>query len=1378
MAEENLIPAQGQVVNVLPPSMVNPPGKFNFIAPETWPQWRKRFERFMTVSGQNQKSEEEKINILVYIMGEEAEEILLQFANQPTTFVEAIRYFENHFIPRRNVIFERFKFNSRTQKPGESMEAFITSLHSLAEYCEYGTLKEELIRDRIVVGMLDKRTSERLQLQAQLTLGECIIADKQAESQASQSRELHGEPKCRQVASLSSNTENRNQQRGKPKSQPRQPTGKHCYFCGLGSHSRDQCPAAKSTCKKCRKIGHWASVCRSSKVRAVQVSQATEATDSEQEFVGSITINHINTQEWTASVFVSKLNKVVDFLIDTGSDITCLPSRMLSNKLVHDLTCGPTKVFGPSGEKLKLLGILHSQLRRHNKAIPVDIYVIQGLTKPILGKTAVLKFAILKFNDDKDISLHNIKNVNNFENTAVVGTDVKKMILQNFPKLFGDVGKFKTEMEIKIREGIQPFAQSVPRVVPIPLLKPLKEELDRLIKLQIIEPVDYHTAWVSPIVVVQKHSKIRLCVDYTRLNKAVLRTYFPIGKVETILAKLQGSKYFSKLDTASGFYQIRLKKESQSLTTFITPFGRFLFKRVPFGITCAPEYFSLLLNKILQNIDGVISHIDDILIHAKTIEQHDEILNKVLKCLEEEGLTLNKDKCVFRTQRLVFLGHEITDQGISIDSERIKAIVQFPEPTNKKELLQFLGMVNFCSRFLPNRSHLLEPLTSLLKKDQEFLWDLSQKESFKKIKHLLQRSPCLAHFDLTKSISVSADASSFGLGACLIQTTDNKKEIVCYASRLLSNTEKRYAQIEREALALTWACDKFHEYITGIPILIETDQKPLVQVLQTKPIDELTPRLQRFRIRLMRYDYKIYYTPGKELVVADALSRNFSELCKIPENDELTEEVEAFVNLVVGSIQVKPYLIDKIKEEQNKDVVCNKLKDCIMSGWPSKQKIDSDLQPYYQYRFELSLSDGLILRNSRILIPESLQLRCLELLHQGHLGIVKCRARAKNSVWWIGLSTQIENSIRNCPQCVENRTNPVETFVKDAFPDRPWQKIALDLFKTENWYLIVTDYYSRFFEIFKLKTMTESVIISKLKELFARYGIPELVRSDNGPQFQNEFRKFALEYDFKHVTSSPYFPQSNGCVEAAVKCAKNLIKKNDDIYLALLAYRTSPLSCGYSPSELLMNRKLRNPLPMISNALNKPVCTQDFQIREERMKDKSAEQFNTRHRTRNLSELSVGDKVWITDLRAYGTVTSVLQEPRSYLVLTDFGTYRRNRWHLVPAPYYRVAPRFVHDNSSVSTENCNDKNVTDEKMQCNSDNHDVTDKSGENKCKITVSDVPASGELPVQVTETDSLDNNNLHRSPRPTRNKKQPLYLKDYVCNVERGGCGVRHYK
>ncbi|KAG5867716.1 hypothetical protein JTB14_018478 [Gonioctena quinquepunctata] len=468
--------------------------------------------------------------------------------------------------------------------------------------------------------------------------------------------------------------------------------------------------------------------------------------------------------------------------------------------------------------------------------------------------------------------------------------------------MFKDVGTFKTEMHIKLVEGGQPFVQSVPRVVPIPLLKPLEKELERLKKLDIIEPIDTPTEWVSPIVVVQRNSKIRLFVDFSRLNKSVQRPHFPIGEVETILAQINGSKYFTKLDTNSRFYQIKLGKKSQTLTTLITPFGRYLFKRVPFGINCGPEYFSILLNRILSGIKGVVSHID-ILIHAPSIEQHNHILEEVSKRIEAEGSTLNKEKCTFATQSLTFLGHRLSSKGITVDPERILAIQNFPEPKNKKEVLQFLGMVNFSSRFIPDRSQVLEPLTALLKKNDS-TWVIFQQQSFEKVK---------------KQVSISANSSSYGLGACLIQTSEGKNEIVAYASRLLSDTEKTYAKIERKALA--WAADKFSEYITGILILLQTDQRPLIQVLQTKPIDELTPRLQRFRIRLMRYDYKIYCSPGKDLVVADALSRNFSADQAKPSENELASEVEAHVRLVVQYLQVKPLLLEGIKVKQAKDAI-------------------------------------------------------------------------------------------------------------------------------------------------------------------------------------------------------------------------------------------------------------------------------------------------------------------------------------------------------------------------------------------------------------------------------------------------------------------------
>lgn len=1369
---------------------VSPPSKFDFSTPAAWPQWRKRFERFMAVSGQNLKSDDEKINILMYVLGEEAEEVWLQFRNPPTTYTQALAEFENHFIPRRNIIFERYKFNTRTQQPGESIENFITSLHSLAEHCQYGALKDELIRDRIVVGMLDRKTSDRLQLKSQLTLTDCIMEAKQAELQACQTKELQSfishrdgsvaglqaQPsRERSKASSSGIAKNRTSfQKGGNNAENHQ---KKCQFCGLSYHSRERCPASKSTCRTCKKQGHWAVVCRSSKVRTVQTDDSIENTNDTNNssnnscmncancsgcsntFLGHVQINHIcDSKQWNLCLEVLEINKKFNFMIDSGADITCIPVKLLSEDVLQSLSRTSKIISGPSGENLNVLGMLKATLSFSNRRFCTDIYVIEQLCKPILGRSAITGLDILQFGDGVMSQI----------NTVQLSTE---QIEKRFPKIFQSLGTFKTEMEINIKSDVQPYVQSVPRVVPIPLLQPLKEELERLQKLNIIEPVEYPTPWVSPIVIVRKNGKIRLCVDYTKLNKAVLRTHFPIGKVERILAQVRGSSHFSRLDTNSGFYQIRLKQESQHLTCFITPFGRFIFKRLPFGITCAPEFFSMLLNKILKGLDGVIFHIDDILIHAATLEKHNEILYEVMKRLQAEGITLNKQKCLFGVNSLEFLGHSISSSGISVDPERIKSIANFPEPSDKNELLRFLGMVNFSSRFIPNRSHVLEPLTALLKKNIAFSWGSAQKSSFSKIKQLLQKSPCLEYFDPTKRIIISADASSFGIGACLIQVNEQgHKKLVCYASRLLSKTEQRYAQIEREGLALTWACEKFSEYVSGIKILLETDHKPLVQVLQTKPIDELTPRLQRFRLRLMRYDYEIYYVPGKELVVADALSRKFAD-DKLPDDDELALETDIFVNLITTSFEVKPYFLEKIKFEQNNDSVCQTLREFIRDGWPkNKNKVSQDLKPYFQYRFEISECDGYLLRGNRLIIPNSLQEKCLSFIHQGHLGIVKCRARARSAVWWLGLSTEIENLVRNCPECVEHRINKKEPFVKEPFPERPWQKVGIDLFKLDcHWYLIVVDYFSRYFEIFKLSSLTEKVIITKLKDLFSRFGIPEVVRSDNGPQFQSEFKQFAENYDFKHVTSSPYFSQSNGCVEAAVKIVKNLLKKSDDMYLSLLAYRTTPLENGFCPSELMFNHKIRSPLPVLPKVLSQNVDTTSVSKGEERYKNKMCRNYNNRHRVKELPSLQVNDCVWVTDLKLYGKIIKKLDEPRSFLVETNTGVFRRNRWHLILARYYNFTQnnfeyhsKSNHSESPLVTQGPS-KDIT--KPLVSRESQLDNEPAGGSVSSRLSSDFPNS-ESACENVQNKSVNENreDVNLRSRPARNVKKPAYLSDYI--------------
>ncbi|XP_050516072.1 uncharacterized protein LOC126890941 [Diabrotica virgifera virgifera] len=368
------------------PVQVNPPEKFTFSQPNMWPQWRKRFQRFMSVSGQDQKPEKDKIDILMYIMGDESEEIVLQFPKIPATNSEMLQSFENHFIPCR-----------------EAIGHFITSLHSLAEYCDYRTLKEELIRDRIVVGMLDTKTSERLHLQGTLTLKECIIAAKQAEMQANQTRELRNKNRyhpTQEVAKVGV----QNRERGNvtvsfqkaDNIRRKNFQGDTCMFCGQQSHLREVCPARRSQCNKCKKFGHWASVClsgkgqRENKVSTVEIDNfMINSEGNNLNFVGSVYINNIEAREWLISVLVFELRTKFEFLIDSGADVSCIPSSLMPKEILKTL-CKPYQtVTGPSGIKLEVAGSLPVTLCHNNDISKTQMFVIQNLSKPIFGRKAI-----------------------------------------------------------------------------------------------------------------------------------------------------------------------------------------------------------------------------------------------------------------------------------------------------------------------------------------------------------------------------------------------------------------------------------------------------------------------------------------------------------------------------------------------------------------------------------------------------------------------------------------------------------------------------------------------------------------------------------------------------------------------------------------------------------------------------------------------------------------------------------------------------------------------------------------------------------------------------------------------------------------------------
>lgn len=1225
-------------------------------------------------------------------MGDTAEDILLSLtlsATEKTQFTSVLAKFESYFIVKRNTIFERARFNSRMQEETEPVDDFITSLYSLAEHCQYGALKDELIRDRIVVGVRERKLAEKLQLDDKLTLEKAVLMARQQEAVKQQQNELRGEPPStsalnsvqkKKVSHSQDSSSHSNDQSSSSNNRQRKPRMvKNCNYCGE-SHLQRMCPAWGKECTKCGKKNHFAAKCRSEEIPIAEMNRVSSHPVAQMApkpvFLGSINAvqesDNDRQARWNAEVNVD--GYTIKFKLDPGADVTAIPLLEFKRNWKRRHLHPAGKVLsGPDGENLKVCGAIRSKLQHGENTIMENVFVVRGLDRPLLGLRAC-----------EDLKL--VRRLNCIK-SGLTNVNVEK----DYPELFSGLGKINPPHKIQLKDGAIPFAIHTPRRVPLPLMEKVKSKLGELVLMDVIEPVDEPTEWCAPFVIVPKpNGEIRPCVDLTRLNTNVDRELHPMPCVEHTLGQLARSKVFSKLDANSGFYQIVLAPESRHLTTFLTPFGRYRFKRLPFGITSAPEVFQKRMEVILKGIKNIVILLDDILVFGATSEEHDVTLRLVLDRLKQNGVTLNDQKCEFGVSAVKFLGHILDEDGIRPDPEKVEAIVNLSPPTNVTEVRRLLGMINFLGKFVPNLSEICQPLNELLKADREFTWSYTQQQAFDKIKRVLTQEPVLALYDANRKTVVSSDASSYGLGAVLLQEQhDGKLRPISYASRTLSTAETRYAQIEKEALAATWACERFKDFLTGSHFMIETDHKPLLQILATKNLDDLSPRLQRFRLRLMRYSYDITYIPGKHLVAADALSRH--PLSKQGDSSELEEEVAAYVCHIMSSLPASDEYLSRLWAMQNEDMTLKRVIEYCNTGWPHKSRIEPELKPYFSVQDDLTCSDGLLMRGCRLVIPKSMQEEVLGRIHEGHLGVVKCRARARESVWWPGLSDMIEQIVRKCPVCIKERKERHEPLLPMDFPTRPWQRVGMDLFKYNGkWFLLMTDYYSRYPEVFTLPNLTSETVINFCKAAFSRHGVPDEVISDNGPQFcpvdSSPFRKFAKEYGFQHRTSSPRYPQSNGFVENGVKIVKNLLKKNTDWYKAVLEYRATPLSNGFSPAELLFGRRIRSTLPMDPSRLVPTEVDQNALMTKERLnKNKQKSNYDHHHGVFEKDEPLPGEIVWVKDLRTWATVVEKADTPRSFLVDTPRGRFRRNTFHLTKA-YSRKIPENMLEDAEVDLE--------------------------------------------------------------------------------------------
>jgi len=364
-----------------------------------------------------------------------------------------------------------------------------------------------------------------------------------------------------------------------------------------------------------------------------------------------------------------------------------------------------------------------------------------------------------------------------------------------------------------------------------------------------------------------------------------------------------------------------------------------------------------------------------------------------------------------------------------------------PAPTDKKGVERLLGTVNYLGKFTPNRATITEPFRVLLRKDIEFQWSHEQDKALQEIKSILTKDggPVLRFFDVQKPVTISCDASPTGLGGVLLQD----RRPVAYASRSLTDAESRYAQIEKELLAVQFSLERFNQYTYGKRVTIESDHKPLEAIVKNA-LASAPPRLQRILLRMQEYDYTLEYKPGKELVLPDMLSR-----APLPETAYGSMEVEIalHVHLVTSNLPVSKPKLEEIKEATVDDPSLKELKETFKLGWPeTKSQTPANIQIYWNVRDQLSEVEG-VLKNDRIIVPSSMRKEMLQRIHQGHMGIEKSKRQARDVLYWPGMNSQISDMISSCTICLQHqRQNMKEPMTPSRRPSKPWEIVATDLF--------------------------------------------------------------------------------------------------------------------------------------------------------------------------------------------------------------------------------------------------------------------------------------------------------------------------------------------
>jgi hypothetical protein len=961
-------------------------------------------------------------------------------------------------------------------------------------------------------------------------------------------------------------------------------------------------------------------------------------------------VSPIFPKTWYENVAID--GRVLRMKVDSGCTTNVISKRDVDKLGISNKKIRPTMVklvtyskntMVPVGEFVALVA-----LRR--KKIRAKFIVIQEPRTPLLGCPTGTELGLFRIESSSILKFPAGDTMGEADQCAKILPPCSKKV------------------SIKLSDEARPI--SIPaRRVPLAIKDQVFQELKRMEEMGVIRPVTEPRPWCHAMVVGHKpNGKLRVCIDPRTINPHIAREEHMLPDIDNLIMSLEDAKVMSVIDLEAGFWQVEVDDESAKLLTFSTPWGRYEYRRLPFGISIAPEIFHRAVVDALAGIPGVEVFIDDIFIHGKTDEEHDERFDLVVQRLVENQFTPNLAKIQKKKRKVKFLGHVIGEGQVEPDPDKIRALLEAPEPTSRKDLKSFVGALAWNRKYIPNVHDLCAPFRDLMKERTPWRWEETHAEALRAIKNKMKDVLPLMSIRNGEPMILGTDASSYGLGASLTQKDEQGDERpIFFASRMMTEAELKWAQVDKELLAIVWGFERLDNYVYGRKITVRSDHKPLLGLVK-KPLSHLSTRQQRLMARLMRYDFAIEYCPGKDLIVPDFLSRavtNEDKACRCQFLGTDMEIEETFVSMV-KVVQISEELEKLVRDSSTADEAYGQAIKAYLNAWPEAMK--HECGEYWTHREELVAEEGLLFFQGRLVVPRAARPRMLISLHRGHVGCKTARKRAEKAVWWPGWTVSVKEHRNACGQCQVMRPaqqkEPMMSFKVPPAPGLVWHSDYL-MWKGQE-YVFFTDGFSGWTELYTAPSRCPAALIRITRLQMMRQGVPRKIQADQGTTYSSrEFGDFCEKHGIRLVLSSPKHEQGNAVAEATVKKIKHLFKgaqDEDELMHAIIAMNQTPLTSGRpSPADIHFGRNLRDEMHDVVRQVEVNWAEVQGWKKESQMKNKKWYDKGTRE----LEELKEGEKVhvWHNEKWQKAQVKKkVLERPRSYqLELENGRCLERNR---------------------------------------------------------------------------------------------------------------------